>query len=206
MKLLLATKNRHKTREIAAMLDGLCSICDLNDHPAILPGEETGTTMRENAAIKALSVSRVFSGLVLADDSGLEVDVLDGRPGVHSARYSGEGATDASNRRRLLEELRPLRGEHPLPTARFRCVLALAESGQLLATFEGTVEGRLAAEEKGSGGFGYDPLFIPEGFEKSFAELSDEVKNTCSHRARALSQAVAFLEQLPGFRRSRVEK
>src|SRR5688572_21901261 len=156
--LLIATKNAHKTAEIAAMLGPEWTVEDLTAHPHITAPEETGATFAENAAIKALAATRHFPGLVLADDSGLEVDALDGGPGVHSARYAGSAATDADNRARLLRELRA----YPA-TARFRCVLVLVQGDRVLATRDGVVEGAIINAERGEGGFGYDALFIPAG-------------------------------------------
>ena len=189
--LLAATGNRHKTAEIQAILGEHFAVTDLSQHPAILPAEETGATFSENATLKALPASQAFDGLVIADDSGLEVDALQGAPGVISARFAGPTATDASNRKKLLEELSAL--HHPPRTARFRCVIALAKAGSLLATFEGAVEGRLLDSERGTGGFGYDPLFVPDGFDQTFAELPSAVKNRLSHRARALEKLRDFL-------------
>jgi XTP/dITP diphosphohydrolase len=127
---------------------------------------------------------------VIADDSGLEVDGLDGAPGVWSARFSGANATDASNRALLLEKLEGVRGKER--SARFRCVIVLAQAGRKLAAFSGSVEGVIINQEKGSGGFGYDPLFVPEGHCETFAQLGAEVKNALSHRARALTGLLAW--------------
>lgn len=190
-QLLIATKNAHKTVEIAAMLAGW-EVSDLTAHPDIPAPEETGTTFAENATIKAIAASRRFAGLVLSDDSGLEVDALGGAPGVTSARYAGPGATDADHRERLLSEL--ARADGRTRTARFHCVMALARNGVVLGLFDGAVEGRIIDTEKGGGGFGYDPLFVPEGFSETFGELSVEIKNRLSHRARALSKVVSFLK------------
>lgn len=197
--LLVATKNAHKTAEIRAMLGPAWEITDLNAHPEVPAPEETGATFAENAAIKAVAASRVFPGLVLSDDSGLEVDALGGAPGILSARYAGPGATDADNRARLLRELAAVRAPGQPCAARFRCVMALAEDGRVLATFAGAVEGAIIEEERGDGGFGYDALFVPEGHRETFAQLSGEVKNGLSHRARALSAAISSLrENCPG--------
>ncbi len=191
--LLIATKNAHKTAEIRAMLGDGWDVSDLNAHPEIAAPEETGATFAENAAIKALAASRLFAGLVLADDSGLEVDALAGAPGVRSARYAGEKATDADNRAKLLRELAGARGK--ARTARFRCALALAEAGAVCAAFDGTVEGVIINAERGDGGFGYDALFVPTGHCETFAQLPASVKNQLSHRAMALESARAFLLQ-----------
>lgn len=192
MKLLIATKNAHKTAEIGAMLSGW-EVTDLTAHPDIPAPEETGTTFAENAAIKAVAATLRFPGLVLSDDSGLEVDALGGAPGVISARYAGLTATDADNRARLLRELHAAGARGKARSARFRCVLALAEGGAVLGTFDGAVEGTIINEEKGAGGFGYDALFVPEGFCKTFGQLPPETKNQLSHRARALAKVAAFL-------------
>jgi XTP/dITP diphosphohydrolase len=187
-RLLIATKNAHKTSEIRAILGKGWEIEDLTEHPEIPAPEENGATFAENAAIKAVAASSIFRGFVLADDSGLEVDALGGAPGVLSARYSGPNATDASNRTRLLRELRGAAS-----AARFRCVMAVALEGAVLGTFDGSVEGRIITAERGAGGFGYDSLFIPDGYDNTFGELSSEIKNELSHRARALATARDFL-------------
>lgn len=189
MDLLLATRNPHKTREFAELLGREFAVIDLtlrNDVPAI---EETGRTFAENAQLKALTVSRCSDGLVVADDSGLEVDALNGAPGVFSARYAGGKATDAQNVRKLLRELH---GNAPA-SARFRCVLALAQRGELIHTFEAAVEGTIIDAPRGTDGFGYDPVFVPESFSETFAELPLSTKNSVSHRARAVAQLREFL-------------
>ena len=193
MHLLIATRNAHKTLEIRAILGPAWEVADLNAHPDVPSPEETGETFAENAAIKAQSASRVFDGLVLADDSGLEVDALAGAPGVRSARYAGPGATDADNRAKLLRALDGVRGKER--SARFRCAIVLAQAGGAMGTFEGAVEGVIVNGERGEGGFGYDALFVPEGHCETFAQLPSTTKNSLSHRARALSQAAAFLAQ-----------
>jgi XTP/dITP diphosphohydrolase len=187
-RLLIATKNSHKTSEIRAILGDDWQVEDLTRHPEISAPEETGATFAENASIKAVAASRIFPEYVLADDSGLEVDALAGAPGIQSARYSGLNATDASNRARLLTELSGFESK-----ARFRCVMALARNGKVLGKFEGAVEGRIGSEERGVGGFGYDSLFSPDGFTETFGELSPQIKNSLSHRARALALARDFL-------------
>jgi XTP/dITP diphosphohydrolase len=193
-RLLLATTNAHKTAEVAAMLGQDWQVEDLRAHPELTPAEETGQTFEENAILKALGVA-VPGLLVLADDSGLEVDALGGAPGVWSARYAGVGADDAANRARLKEELRLL-AEVPGQTfpARFRCCLALVRDGQVLHVSHGTVEGHILPQEQGTGGFGYDALFVPEGYADSFGVLPPEVKNQLSHRARALEDMRAWLQ------------
>lgn len=191
--LLVATRNTHKREEIALMLKGHYVVSDLNagEFPEV---EETGTSFLENASLKAVQISECTGGVVLSDDSGLEVDALGGEPGVYSSSFGGEEGNHAKNNERLMREL----GKLPAASsraARFRCVMVLADAGKVLAHFEGVVEGRIIQEAQGAGGFGYDPLFIPEGFEETFAELGNEVKNTMSHRGRALAKVLAYLEQ-----------
>ncbi|HEY5895889.1 MAG TPA: RdgB/HAM1 family non-canonical purine NTP pyrophosphatase [Chthoniobacterales bacterium] len=186
--ILIATRNAHKTKEIRQMLGARFVVEDLNageDWPEI---EETADTFAGNAALKALGISALYDGIVLADDSGLEVDALAGEPGVRSARYAGEKATDADNRALLLEKL-----NGKSSPGRFRCSMVLARAGTQLATFDGAVEGTIINDERGAGGFGYDPIFIPDGFSQTFGELPAETKNQLSHRARALEQAIRFL-------------
>ncbi len=193
-RLLIATKNSHKTIEFAALLGHGWEVTDLNAHPEIPAPEETGATFAENAAIKAVAASLLFPGLVLADDSGLEVDALGGAPGVRSARYAGEKASDSANRAKLLRELDGVRGKDR--SARFRCALALAETGAVVAAHDGSVEGTIINEERGEAGFGYDALFVPQGYCETFAQLPAEVKNLLSHRARALLAARTSLTRL----------
>ncbi len=192
--LLVATGNSHKTGEIRTMLGSGYAVSDLSAHPDLPEVEETGTTFLENATLKAVEISKLVDGLVLSDDSGLEVDVLNGEPGVYSARYAGEPCNDTANNAKLLQALE---GEEDR-SARFRCVMVLAQDGVLLASFDGAVEGRIIGELRGEGGFGYDPLFVPDGYEQTFAELGGEIKNKLSHRARALEQAAHWLAQQPG--------
>ncbi|HEY8900490.1 MAG TPA: RdgB/HAM1 family non-canonical purine NTP pyrophosphatase [Chthoniobacterales bacterium] len=184
-RLILATRNAHKTSEIAAMLADTFEVADLRDVPDAPEVEETGTTFSENAALKALAISRFTGGWALADDSGLEVDALDGAPGVYSARFAGPSATDADNNALLLQKLATLAAAPR--TARFRCVLVLARAGEFVAEFAGAVEGRLLDTLSGAGGFGYDPLFVPDGYDRSFGELPAATKNAISHRSRALA-------------------
>lgn len=192
---LVSTRNAHKLVEIRQILGPSFELLDLSSVPALGEVEEIGTTFEENAALKALAASAHFGGWVLADDSGLEVDALGGAPGVRSARFSGEGATDVTNRALLLEKLATVPADQR--SARFRCVIALARGGEVLAQFSGAVEGAIILSEKGEGGFGYDPLFVPEGFGETFAELGAETKNRLSHRGRAL----AALKSWPGWGR-----
>jgi len=196
--LTIATRNRHKTAEIAAMLGPEWIVEDLTRRPELPEPEENGSTFEENAAIKALAASAVMPGPVLADDSGLEVDLLGGAPGIRSARYAGEKATDQENRDRLLSDLasREHIAEQPV-TARFRCAISIAKGGKILGAFSGSVEGRIVLAAAGTGGFGYDPLFIPDGYGETFAEMDAATKNGLSHRARALAQAMKWLAGEP---------
>ncbi|MGI8891353.1 MAG: RdgB/HAM1 family non-canonical purine NTP pyrophosphatase [Chthoniobacterales bacterium] len=194
MHLLLATRNLHKQREFSEMLGEEFALETLSRHPEIAEVVETGTTFAANAELKAVTVSRQLFGLVLADDSGLEVDSLGGAPGVYSARYAGEGATDVSNRKKLLSQL-TLLGPGVSRVARFRCVLVLSRSGSVITTFEGVAEGTILEKERGTAGFGYDSVFQPDGFSESFAELSAVQKNTISHRASAVRRLHDFLRR-----------
>jgi len=192
-RLLIATRNRHKTAEFAQILDGLAVVGDLHSHPDLPEIEETGSTFLENAILKAEAASRHVGAetWVLADDSGLAVDALGGAPGIYSARYAGEKAGDAANLRLLLERMEG-KSER---AARFHCAIAVARGGTVRASFEGICEGSLATAPTGEGGFGYDPAFIPTGDTRSFSEISAAEKNAISHRAVAMRQALAWLRQ-----------
>ena len=196
MQLIVATRNAHKTREIQRIFGPAFTVSDLSEHPEILDIHETGKSFEENAMLKAVGASRYLPGLIVADDSGLEVDALGGAPGIFSARYAGENATDKQNIDKLLVELARTGAKETKRSARFRCVLALARHGELLGTFEGIVEGTIVERARGSHGFGYDPIFVPHGFEETFAELPPEVKDTISHRAKAIRGLSAKLAAL----------
>ncbi len=196
IELVLATRNRHKTSEIEDILGPDFIVRDLGAHPNVSESRESGTSFEENATLKALAASKQLRALVIADDSGLEVDALAGAPGVYSARYAGANATDTDKINKLLRELERVRATEDRRRARFRCVVALARNGNLLETFEGTVAGRITDEPRGDSGFGYDPIFVPDGFEQSFAELPAEVKNTISHRAKAIRALALRLRRL----------
>ncbi|MFV0337207.1 MAG: RdgB/HAM1 family non-canonical purine NTP pyrophosphatase [Chthoniobacterales bacterium] len=192
--ILLATRNTHKLREVSNILGTGFQIHGLNflDKETSFPEiEETGETFEENASLKAEAASLHFDGFVLADDSGLEVDALGGQPGVLSARFAGTHGDDAANNALLLKRLEAY--DDVTRNARFRCALALAKNGKTLKTFSAAVEGAIANQPHGKGGFGYDPLFVPTGYNKSFAELGDQVKNKLSHRGRALAKLKAWL-------------
>jgi len=190
-KLLVATGNSHKTEEIRAMLGAGYDVSDLKAYSELPAVEETGTTFLENATLKAVEISEKVAGLVLSDDSGLEVDALGGDPGVYSSRYAGEDGNDSANNTKLLSALDGVKDR----TARFRCVIVLAEKGHVLAHFDGAVEGRIIHERQGQGGFGYDPLFVPGGYKQTFAELGEEIKNGLSHRASAMDKVVVWLDE-----------
>ena len=193
--LLVATKNKGKLAELRALLADLpldvFSVDDVGVGSIVV--EEDGATFEANATKKARTFAAATMMLTLADDSGLEVDALGGRPGVRSARYAGEGASDAANNQRLLAELAGV--PPPQRGARYRCVLAFVRSADDLAPLrvEGAWEGRIAEAPRGSGGFGYDPLFIPVGHAGTSAELAPEEKNRLSHRGQALRALVAQL-------------
>ena len=186
IELVVATRNTHKTREIQHILGPEFRVHDLLTHSEVSEIRESGTSFEENAKLKALGASKKLPGLVIADDSGLEVDALGGAPGIYSARYAGANATDRDKIDKLLRELARVGATPDARRARFRCVVALARNGSLLGAFEGIVEGMIANEVRGDSGFGYDPIFISEGFEQTFGELPKEVKNTISHRAQAI--------------------
>jgi XTP/dITP diphosphohydrolase len=185
-RLIIATRNSHKTDEIRDILGETFDVCGVTSFPDLPEIEETGTTFLENARLKALGISRCIDDLVLADDSGLEVDALDGAPGVWSSSYGGEEGNHAKNNQRLIAEMT---GKQPR-TARFRCTLVLAQNGEEIANYHGTVEGEIATSPSGSGGFGYDPLFVPEGYNQTLADLGKSVKNQLSHRAKAIQSFV----------------
>ena len=192
--LLVSTRNAHKVAEIRAILEPGFLVSDLSSAPSMPEIEETGATFEENATLKAVAASRHFDGWVIADDSGLEVDALGGAPGVRSARYAGEKSSDAANNELLLRNLLLFHG--PERSARFRCVIVLARNGQKVAAFPGAVEGAITTSPSGGGGFGYDPLFVPEGFLETFAQLGGGIKNRFSHRARALVALENWLKKL----------
>jgi XTP/dITP diphosphohydrolase len=196
IELVLATRNRHKTREIQHILGPEFKVRDLGAHPDVPEIRESGTSFEENAKLKAVAGSRQLPALVIADDSGMEVEALGGAPGIYSARYAGANATDRDKIDKLLRELERVRATDNRRRARFRCVVALARDGDLLETFEGIVEGRIADKARGDSGFGYDPIFIPVGFEQTFGELATELKNTISHRAKAIRALAVRLRRL----------
>lgn len=186
-RLVIATRNTHKTEEIRDMLSDRFDVCDVTSFPHLPEIDETGSTFLENARLKALGISRYLDDLVLADDSGLEVDALNGAPGVWSSSYGGEEGNHHQNNLRLIADMTDKESR----TARFRCTLVLAMKGKEIAVFHGTVEGKIATTPSGDKGFGYDPLFIPDGYQETFATLDQSVKNHLSHRARAIQSFVS---------------
>ncbi len=192
-KLLVATGNKGKLKEIREILNGV-EVLGLSDLPFSIEIEEDGDTFYKNALKKASVLAEKMSVPVLADDSGLEVDALDGAPGVYSARYSGENATDESNTEKLLRALESVPYEKR--TARFVCVMCLVMPGEKTYSTRGETEGIILTEPRGEGGFGYDPVFYSEHYQKSFAELSSDEKNAISHRGIALEKMREILNQV----------
>jgi XTP/dITP diphosphohydrolase len=195
--LVFATQNKHKIEEISDVLNNILmqhhskkwKIIGLADIGCIEDIPETSDTLEGNALQKALYIKKNFGYDCFADDTGLEVDALDGKPGIYSARYAGSQRNFNDNISKVLKELEPKTNR----SARFRTVIALVlDSGQYL--FEGHVEGRIIDEKRGTGGFGYDPVFVPDGFEKTFAEMTLDEKNKISHRALAVKKLIAFLK------------
>lgn len=189
MKILVATHNSKKRREIKALLKDFKGIKVMNlDDLDVAPPNiiEDGKTFRQNAVKKAVTTSKFFDGLVLADDSGLQVDALHGSPGVRSARFARTNATDDENNKKLLKLLEKTLEKNR--TAQFVCHIALASKGNLLESFEGAAKGKIILKKKGSNGFGYDPVFVPKGHEKTYAEMSPLYKNKISHRGLALKK------------------
>ena len=193
-QLVIATSNKHKLNEINSVLaDTSWQILSLQDFPEIKPIDETGSTFRENALLKARTVFQHTLLLTLADDSGLEVDALAGAPGVTSARYAGPEHDYAANNCKLLKSLEGIpAGQRQ---AQFRCVVAIVGNG-IEKIVEGVVRGQIIQELRGRSGFGYDPLFVPDGYDKTYAELGESIKNRISHRAIAFRKALILVEQL----------
>jgi len=193
LQIILATHNRGKMKEMSSILAHLpVKLLTLDDFPQIGEIPETGETLKENAFIKAETVHQKTGLPALADDTGLEVDALDGAPGVHSSRYDGETATFEDNCRKMMQEMDGIPAEER--TARFHTVIAfVSDSGNEWT--EGMVEGRILEKKRGDGGFGYDPLFYYPPLKKTFAELNSEQKNNISHRGKALRNFCQILEK-----------
>ena len=188
-KLVVATNNAHKLEEIAAILGEemeLLSLKDINCHADI---PETADTLEGNARQKAMYIYENYGMDCFADDTGLEVDTLNGAPGVFSARYAGDGHDSKANMQKLLKELEGKENRK----AQFRTAICLIMEGKEYL-FEGIVKGKIIEEKRGGAGFGYDPIFVPEGHEQTFAELGNDIKNTISHRARAVEKLCKFLK------------
>jgi len=194
MDIVIASKNRGKVREFADLLSPLgFDVYSLSDYPSIPSVAETGDTFEENARLKAVEVSKhLRESLVLSDDSGLIVPALGGRPGVFSARFAGEEASDFENRRKLLRELESVDDR----SAYFECSLCLAKGGEVIKVTTGRCEGFIANCERGSNGFGYDPVFIKNDYGKTFAELGSKIKSEISHRRKAWDRLADFLKSV----------
>ena len=195
MKIVFATNNKHKLQEIRQILGDEFEILSLGDIGCNVDIPETADTLEENAMQKAQYVFDHYHLSCFADDTGLEVDALGGAPGVFSARYGGEGHDSEANMTKLLTEL----GENNNRRARFRTVIALLliQGDQVIQKeFEGIVNGEIIRQRRGTTGFGYDPIFLPEGYKETFAELGPEIKNKISHRARAVAKLASFLKKL----------
>ncbi len=192
-EILIATNNSGKVRELSDMLEELpISLIKLSAFPGIEDIEESGNTFAENACLKASGYAVKTGKYALADDSGLEVAVLGGRPGVYSARYGGEGSSFGEKMQTLLCEI--AKRDAANRQASFVCTIALASpAGEIMFLAEGICKGTIADEPRGIGGFGYDPLFIPDGFDRTFGELDESIKRSISHRARAFRQIIPFL-------------
>lgn len=193
MELVIATKNKKKIEEIRRITSDMnIKILTLDDFPNFPEVIEDGLSFRENAAKKSLAAAKYTGKASLSDDSGLEVYTLGGAPGVFSARFAGEGATDSENVRKLLEMMKDM--DNKERKARFVCCIALTTHDFITYFFEGTVNGSIIREPRGVNGFGYDPVFVPEGEHKTFAEMSDMEKDAISHRGRALFKLREFLK------------
>ncbi len=194
MDIVFATRNKKKIEEIKRITAGMAiSIFTIDDFSGCPDVVEDGTTFEENAIKKAVTVARFTGKPALADDSGLEVYALNGAPGILSARYAGEGADDRKNIEKLLYEMGSIANEKR--GARFACCIALALPGGSVNIFYGYSEGRIGTEPRGFNGFGYDPIFYPEGHSRTFAEMSDEEKDALSHRGRALREVQRYLRE-----------
>jgi len=196
--LCIATRNLHKVHEMASVLAPFWTVKSSADYPEMEEIEETGDTFLANATLKAVTTSQAIPDYVLADDSGLECDALDGAPGVFSARYGGIPSSTEKNNAKLLQELTRVGAVTPQQrAARYRCVLVVAKEGETLASFDGVCEGTITLTAKGTNGFGYDPLFMPQGYARTFGQLTEKTKAGLSHRALALKKFVAWCKENP---------
>jgi XTP/dITP diphosphohydrolase len=186
MEIVLATKNEHKKKEIINIFKGMnLSFVTLKEYPDLPEVNEDGKTFEENAVKKAKEISLYTGKIAIADDSGLEVDVLNREPGIYSARFAGEHSNDSLNNQKLLSLLEKYPDKKDRK-ARFVCVMAIVDKDKIIGTAKGICEGYIAKELKGNNGFGYDPLFVIPEYNKTFAELGKEIKDKISHRAKAL--------------------
>ena len=193
LQILAATSNKHKIEEFRGafrVLEEKMKIITLDDIPAFPPAEETGVSFEENSMLKAQTASAFADMPAFADDSGLEVAALDGAPGVYSARFAGDNASDADRIAKLLDMMKGKTNRR----ARFVCVMSLAYRGTPVKSFRGEVNGEIIFEPRGSHGFGYDPVFVPDGYTQTFGELGSEIKEKISHRANALEKIVSFIK------------
>lgn len=190
-KIVFATNNAHKLKEIREITEGKLEILSLNDIDCHDQIAETGATLEENARIKAEHIQQKYGLDCFADDSGLEVEALNGEPGIFSSRYAGEEGNSIRNMEKLLHNLQGKTNRK----ARFRTVIALIYNGEI-RYFEGTVPGVIVDEKRGDNGFGYDPIFVPDGYQETFAQLSEKVKNSISHRANATKKLIEYLIKL----------
>ena len=199
--LCIATRNQNKAQEMAPVLAPFWEVKCSADYPEMEGLDEiveTGDTFLANATLKAVATSQIITDYVLADDSGLECDALDGAPGVFSARYGGIPSSAEKNMAKLLQELERVGATTPEQRrGRFRCVLVLAKEGEVLASFDGACEGAIAPAPKGAHGFGYDPLFVPQGYARTFGQLGEKTKMGLSHRGLALKKFVAWCKANP---------
>ena len=189
-KLVVATNNAHKLEEIAAILGNEMELLSLKDIQCFADIPETADTLEGNARQKAMYIYENYGMDCFADDTGLEVEDLNGAPGVYSARYAGDGHDSEANMQKLLHELQGKKNRK----AQFRTAICLIQEGKEYL-FEGIVKGEIIGEKRGGAGFGYDPIFVPEGYEQTFAELGNDIKNTISHRARAVEKLCSFLKK-----------
>jgi XTP/dITP diphosphohydrolase len=190
-KLIFATHNKNKLREVRSLIPNTIELLSLDDINLLEEIEETATTIEGNALLKAQTIYKQTGINCFADDSGLLVDVLNGAPGVYSARYAGDHKNDSDNLEKLLKDL----SDKDNRNAHFKTVMALIINGKEYL-FEGIINGTITTEKSGANGFGYDPIFLPNGYTETFAEMSSEIKNVISHRAKAMKQLIEFVNSL----------
>ena len=196
MELVIATRNKKKRQEIEKILEDFdVKVLSLEDYPGLSEIKEEGRNFEDNAVKKAVVTARFTDKWTLADDSGLEVEALNGKPGVHSARFAGKKQNDKANIKKLLEIMKDVPEEKR--TARFTCVMAVSSpDGKIAKVVKGDCEGRISFNPAGGKGFGYDPVFVVSGYRKTFAQIKSSLKNRISHRAKALRQIKEFISQL----------